>query len=46
MRGEYDPDDIINNSKKDDDDNAEATQTGQSEQVVAPKKKNFTNKQQ
>jgi len=28
MKGEYDPDDIINNSKKDDDDNAEATQTG------------------
>ena len=46
MRGEYDTDDIINNSKKDDDDNAENTQTGQSEQVVAPKKKNFTNKQQ
>jgi hypothetical protein len=29
MRGEYDPDDIINNAKKDDDDNAEATQDGQ-----------------
>lgn len=28
MKGEYDPDDIINNSKKDDDDNAETTQTG------------------